>query len=221
MAIGFAPFALQMASCVQQIILNKTLSYYGGDMALSAVGILLSIVTLLFMPILGICQGAQPLIGFNYGARQFDRVKAAFKRAVLASSFVSAAGYLVIQIWPYQIASLFTEGDPALTKMTADAMVVYFAMVFVIGIQIPGSQYFQAVGKALKAAILSMSRQVLLFIPLLIILPRFWGINGAWRAAPIADGLSVLITLLFVYYEIKSLPATQPLTHLKEQPERT
>ncbi|MEN6391207.1 MAG: MATE family efflux transporter [Syntrophomonas sp.] len=221
MAIGFAPFALQMASCVQQIILNKTLSFYGGDMALSAVGILLSIVTLLFMPILGICQGAQPLIGFNYGARQFDRVKATFKRAVLASSCVAVTGFLAIHIWPDQIASIFTGGDSALTGLTARAMVVYFAMVWVIGIQIPGSQYFQATGKALRAAILSLSRQVLLFIPLLLILPHFWGIDGVWRSAPIADGLSVLITSLFVYYEIKYLPESLPLTRLREQPEGT
>jgi len=219
MSIGFAPFALQMANSVQQLILNKMLFAYGGDMALSVVGILMSIITLLFMPILGISQGAQPLIGFNYGSRQYDRVKAAFIRAITAASGVSGAGYLVMMIFPLQIAGLFTKGDVALTSMTARAMVVYFGMVFVIGFQIVGAQYFQAVGKAGKAALLSLSRQVLLFIPLLLILPHFWGIEGVWRTAPIADGLSVLITAYFVYNEIKHLPASQPLPELREQPD--
>lgn len=219
MSIGFAPFALQMANCVQQLILNKTLYAYGGDLALSAVGILMSIITLLFMPILGISQGAQPIIGFNYGARQFDRVKAVLKKAMIAATCVSVGGYLVIQIFPAQIAGLFTKGDQALTRMTAGAMVVFFGMVFVIGFQIVGSQYFQATGKAKKAAVLSLSRQVLLFIPLLLVLPHFWGIDGVWRTAPIADALSVLITAVFVYYEMKFLPESQPLANLKEDPD--
>ncbi len=214
MAIGFAPFALQVASSVQQIILNNTVSDYGGDMALSAVGIMMSIITFIFMPILGISQGAQPLIGFNYGARQYDRVKETLKKTIIATSSVSMAGYLIIQIWPSQIVGIFTKGDAALTQMTADAMVVYFGLIFVIGFQIACSQYFQAVGKGTKATVLSLSRQVILFIPLLLILPRFWGINGVWRAAPIADGLSILITGVFIYYEMKNLPEPRSLTHI-------
>ncbi|MEN6351017.1 MAG: MATE family efflux transporter [Syntrophomonas sp.] len=219
MSIGFAPFALQMANSIQQLILNKTLFVYGGDMALSAVGILMSIITLLFMPILGISQGAQPIIGFNFGSRRYDRVKNTFKKAIIAASCVSVAGYLAIMIFPFQIAGLFTKGDTALTNMTASSMTVYFGMVFVIGFQIVGAQYFQAVGKAGKAAVLSLSRQVLLFIPLLLVLPHFWGINGVWRTAPISDGLSVLITAYFVYNEMKHLPASQPSPSLREQPD--
>lgn len=219
MSIGFAPFALQLASSVQQLILNKTLYAYGGDMALSAVGILMSVITLLFMPILGISQGAQPLIGFNYGAQQYGRVKATFKRAISAASIVSVVGYAIIQIYPVQIAGLFSKNDIALINMTAQAMVVYFGMVFVIGFQIVGAQYFQAVGKATQAAVLSLSRQVLIFIPLLLILPHFWGINGVWRSAPIADALSVLITAIFVYFEMKNLPETGPSPRLNEKSE--
>lgn len=216
-SIGFAPFVLQLAGSVQQLILNKTLFAYGGDMALSAVGILMSIITLLFMPILGISQGAQPIIGFNYGARQYTRVKMTLKKAAAAASCISLAGYLIIQIWPTQIVSIFTKGDNALTQMTSHAMVVYFGLTFVIGFQIVCSNYFQAVGKAIKAAILSLSRQVLLFIPLLLILPHFWGINGVWRTAPIADALSVLMTWYFISSEMKNLPQSQPLSKLHEQ----
>lgn len=216
MAIGFAPFAMQLANSTQQVILNKTVTFYSGDLALSAVGILMSIITLLFMPILGISQGAQPIIGFNHGARQFDRVKETLKKAILSASCVSVVGYLIMMLWPAQIAGAFSKGDTALINMTADAMVVYFGMAFVIGFQIIGANYFQAVGKARSAAVLSLSRQVLLFIPLLLILPRFWGIDGVWRTAPIADGLSVLITAIFVIREIRRLPASQPLIPEKE-----
>lgn len=205
-SIGLAPSAMQLATALQQVILNKSVLTYSGDLGISAVGILMSIITLLFMPILGISQGAQPLIGFNYGARRFDRVKATLKKAILAGSCVSITGYLVMRTWPAAIAGIFTKGDMALTRMTADAMLVFFCMVFVIGFQIVCSQYFQAVGKAVQAAVLSLSRQVLFFIPLLLILPRFWGLNGVWRTAPIADGLSVLITAIFIFNEMKSLP---------------
>ncbi|NPV93279.1 MAG: MATE family efflux transporter [Firmicutes bacterium] len=215
-SIGFAPFAMQLASSLQQVILIKMVLAYSGDLALSAVGIMMSVMALLFMPILGISQGAQPLIGFNYGARQFGRVKDTFKIAAAAASCVSAAGYLVLRVWPAEIAGLFSKGDTALTGMTSDIMPVFLSMVFVIGFQIVGAHYFQAVGKAVQAAVLSLSRQVLLFIPLLLILPRFWGIDGVWRSAPIADGLSVLITAVFVVIEMIRLPESQPLPQPNE-----
>lgn len=217
MSIGFAPFAMQLANSVQQLILNKTVFAYGGDLGLSAVGILMSVITLSFMPIVGISQGAQPLIGFNYGARQFDRVKLTLKKAVIASSLVSTGSFLLFQLFPHQIVGLFSKGHTALTELTAHAMVVYFSMAFIIGFQIICANYFQAVGKGAKAAVLSLSRQVLLLIPLILILPHFWGIEGVWRTAPIADALSALITGLFIYYEMKYLPEPLVMPEIREQ----
>lgn len=208
-SIGFAPFAMQVANSVQQSILNKTLLVYGGDLALSAVGIIMSIAALLFMPIVGLSQGAQPLIGFNYGARQYSRVKETVKIAVIAGTCIAVAGYTVIHIWPVQIVALFSKGDTALTEMTVQAMRMFFALFPVVGFQIICSNYFQAVGKPVQSTILSLSRQVLLFIPLLLILPNFWGINGVWRTAPIADGLAVLLTAALIYLEMKNLPQNQ------------
>lgn len=205
MAIGFAPFALQVASSIQQLILNRTLMFYGGDMALAAVGIIFSIGTLLIMPILGVSQGAQPIIGFNYGAKQFGRVKETLKIAVLWGTCISTLGFIIIFLWPTQLAGMFTQNQPELVVMTADAMLIYFALIPIAGFQIIGSNYFQAVGKPLQAAILSLSRQVLIFIPLLLILPDIWGIDGVWRTAPIADILSVILTGAFVLYEMKNL----------------
>lgn len=204
-AIGFAPFAIQIASSIQQLILNKTLMFYGGDMALSAVGIIMSIAALLFMPLFGLSQGAQPIIGFNYGARQYERVKKTLKIAVIAGTGIALAGYLVINTWPTQLIGLFSNGETELTTMASHAMLTFFAVIPVAGFQIICSTYFQAVGKALKSAVLSLSRQFLLFIPLLLILPRFWGIEGVWRTAPIADILSLFLTAGFIYYEMKHL----------------
>ncbi|MGI6412684.1 MAG: MATE family efflux transporter [Syntrophomonadaceae bacterium] len=205
MAIGFAPFALQMANSVQQLILNKTLWLYGGDLALSAIGIIGSIATLLFMPVLGLAQGAQPIIGFNYGARQYKRVIETWKMAVLAGTAITLTGYVVIRIWPEQLIGLFSDGDTALTALTAHAMLIFLAMIPLVGFQIISSTYFQAVGKARQAAILSLSRQVLFFIPLLVFLPRIWGIEGVWRTAPIADVLSIAFTATLIYFEMKNL----------------
>lgn len=205
MAIGFAPFAMQIAASIQQVILNKSLMFYGGDMALSAIGILMSIATLLFMPVLGLAQGAQPIIGFNYGARQYQRVKETWKKAVLAGTCIALTGYLAIHIWPQQLVGLFSDGDTALTAMTVHAMMTFLALIPIVGFQVVSSTYFQAVGKARQAAVLSLSRQVLFFIPLLLILPHIWGIEGVWRTAPIADFLSVGLTATLIYFEMKKL----------------
>ncbi|NLW07267.1 MAG: MATE family efflux transporter [Clostridia bacterium] len=214
--IGFAPFAMQLANSIQQMILNKSLYAYGGDMALSALGIMMSVATLLLMPLIGLSQGAQPLIGYNYGARQYDRVKETLFKAVVAGTCIALVFYLVIHIWPEQIVGLFSKDNPALIQMTSQAMMVYFAMLPILAFQILGANYFQAVGKPVQSTILSLSRQVLLFIPLLLILPRFWGIDGIWRTAPIADALSVLLTASLIAHEMKNLPKIQPQS-IKQQ----
>jgi len=210
MAIGFASFAMQIAASVQQLILNKTLLSYGGDLALSAVGILMSISTLLIMPILGLSQGAQPIVGFNYGARQYGRVKATLSKAITVATIISLVGFIVIQIWPEPIAGLFSKGNQELTRLASHALVVYFAALPVIGFQIIGSAgFYQAIGKAKEAMILSLSRQVLMFIPMLLILPHFWGIEGVWRTAPIADTLSSILVGGFLVVEMRKMSVMQ------------
>jgi len=208
-AIGFAPFAMQMANSVQQTILNKTLMAYGGDLALSAVGIVMSVAMLLIMPIVGISQGAQPLIGYNYGARQFDRVQETLKKGIMAGMFLAGLGYILVQTCAIPIVALFSKGDTALTQLAAHALVTFLAVFPIVGFQIVGANYFQAVGKPVQSTILSLSRQVLFLIPLLLILPNFWGIEGVWRTIPIADFLSATLTASFLFYEIREMKKKQ------------
>lgn len=205
MAIGFAPFAMQLANSMQNTILNKALMTYGGNMALSAMGIIGSLATLMFMPILGISQGAQPIIGFNYGARQYERVRETLKKAVIAGMLVALGSVVALHIWATQVVSLFSNNNLELTTLTAHAMKVFFFMFPLAGIQIVCSQYFQAVGKPVQSTILGLSRQLLLLIPLLLILPHFWGIEGIWRTPPIADALSTLITAAVISREMRDI----------------
>ncbi|HBC97159.1 MAG TPA: MATE family efflux transporter [Clostridium sp.] len=204
-SIGFAPFSMQLANSLQNLILNKSLASYGGNMALSAVGIVGSIATLMFMPILGVSQGAQPIIGFNHGAKQFNRVKETLKKAVIVGTIIATFSTAVVHLWPIQIASMFNNNNTELIRLTAHAMSVFFLMFPVAGFQIICSQYFQAVNKPIQSTILGLSRQLLLLIPLLLILPRFWGIEGIWRTPPIADVLSALVTGVFISIEMKRI----------------
>lgn len=185
LAIGLAPFGLQLAASVQQVILNQSLVKYSGEVGLAAIGIVFSIATLLFMPVLGVAQGAQPIIGFNYGAGQYDRVRETLKTAIFAGTAISTLGYLAVRIWPQQLVGLFSQGDTALTELTIHAIMVYMALIWLVGYQVICSNYFQAVGKARQAIVLSLSRQVLFFIPLLLILPRFWGSRGFGGRLPL------------------------------------
>lgn len=202
--IGFAPFAMQIANTVQQTIMNKTLMAYGGDLALSAVGIIMSVAMLLLMPVVGISQGAQPLIGYNYGAQLHHRVKETLKKAMIAGISIATVGFIIIRAFATPVVALFSEGDTALTELTVQAMMMFFTALPIVGFQIVGANYFQAVGKPVQSTILSLSRQVLIFIPLLLILPKFMGIDGAWITAPIADVLAVTITTVFLYYEMRN-----------------
>lgn len=202
-AIGIAPFAMQLANSLQNAIMNNALITYGGNIALASMGIIGSAVTLLFMPIQGISMGAQPIIGFNYGARQYDRVIETLKKAIIVASVIALAGTGALQLWAAEIASLFSRNNTELTIFTAHAMSVFFLAFPLAGFQIVISQYFQAVGKPVQATFLGLSRQLLLLIPLLLILPRFWGIEGVWRTPPIADVLSFILAGILIYFEIK------------------
>ncbi len=204
-SIGIAPFAMQIAASLLNIILNSSLQQYGGDVAVAAMGISTSIVTLIMMPIIGISQGAQPIIGYNYGAERYDRVKKTFIIAAVSGTIVATLGFIAVMLWPAEIIRLFNKDKQELITLGTNSMRVFLFLLPAIGIQIIGSQYFQAVGKPKKAMVLTLSRQVLFLIPLILILPKFYGFDGILYAGPISDSLSAIVTGIWIYNELNHL----------------
>ncbi len=203
--IGSAPFAMQLAASLLNVIMNNGLSEYGGDTAVAGMGIINSILMIILMPVIGINQGAQPIIGFNYGAKNYPRVKETLKLAVTAATVIITVGFVFSRMFPQEIISLFNDNDEELIHFGTYALYVTFLLLPVIGFQIVGAGYFQAVGKPKQAMFLSLSRQVLILIPLLLILPRFYGLNGILYALPISDIISAAITVIWLFIEMKKL----------------
>ncbi|NLZ27342.1 MAG: MATE family efflux transporter [Firmicutes bacterium] len=206
--LGIPTFVIQVTSSIQQLILNRNLARYGGDMALAVIGVIMSITTFLVMPAMGISQGAQPILGFNKGARQYGRVKDTLKLAIISATFVITVGFAVSKIWPSQLIGLFNK-NPELIALGVHGMEIFFKFIPLVGVQMLGSGYFQAVGKANQATILGLSRQILIFIPLLIILPHYWGLEGVWWSAPLSDLGAFLLTGTWLFLEIRQLDKTE------------
>lgn len=202
--IGLSPFLMQIAASVVTVLFNYSLLQYGGENAVASIGVINRIAMLMLMPIFGLSQGLQPIIGYNYGAKNYDRVITALKVAIYAATAFSAMGFLITQIFAEQIIMLFTD-NLDLIAMGAHGMRIQLCMLPVIGFQIIGGNYFQAVGKAGYAIVLSMSRQVIILIPLILLLPGLLGLTGDWMASPIADFASALVTGIFLFREIRKL----------------
>ncbi|MFA5528837.1 MAG: MATE family efflux transporter [Peptostreptococcales bacterium] len=213
--LGIAPFLMQIAASIQNYILNTSLTTYGGDIALSGMGIVMSILTLMIMPIFGINQGSQPVIGYNYGAQKYDRVKEAYKLAVLFASSIMILGWIIIRFFPEQMVSMFNNKDEELISFGVMALQRFTIFLPVVGYQIVSSNFFQAIGKPKHSALLGLSRQVLILIPALIILPKFFGLMGVLSAGPLADIVSTIITSLFIFREMKNLGNQHQLNILK------
>ena len=203
-SIGMSPFFMQLAASVVTMIYNFGLIRYGGDIAVAAMGIVNRITMLMLMPVFGISQGAQPIIGFNYGAQQYFRVFQTLKKAIYAASGISFAGFVFIQVFDYYIVGLFNQ-NPELVALGGHGLRIMLSMLPIIGFQVVAAQYFQAVGKAKFALLFTMSRQVLLLIPMILLLPRFFGLNGIWLAGPAADLAAALLTGTFLYRELRTL----------------
>lgn len=202
-AIGIAPFSMQIATSLVQVISNNALKMYGGDLAIGAMATISSISMIFLMPIFGLNQGSQPIIGFNYGAKKYDRANKAFKISALISIVILTAGWVLVQLSPETVIGMFNK-DPKLMDISVNGIRIYLFMIPIIGISITGSNYIQSVGKAKIATVLSLLRQVILLIPMILILPNFFGLNGVWYASPISDFLSTAITAYILYRELKS-----------------
>ncbi len=204
-AIGFAPFSMQLAASFVQGTFNTQLIKHGGDIAVGAMGIINSMAMLIVMSIISITMAAQPILGFNYGAQNYGRVKKTFLISMKAASFIALGGFLLVQLFPAFIIKLFNTESQELLEIGMRGLRIYFLAFPLIGFQIITSSYFQSVGKAGIAAILSLLRQVIVLIPILIFLPGVIGLDGVWASAPISDTVSALVVSFFLIREMKKL----------------
>jgi putative MATE family efflux protein len=195
LSIGFAAFAMQLSSVVVSIISNNALKIYGGDVAIGAMTIINSVMVLFLMSAMGVTQGAAPIIGFNFGAKRFDRVKQVLKLELVAVSSICTITFILVQAFPVILSSIFTS-EPDLILKASTGMRLFLLMLPLISAQIVGASYFQAIGEAKKAAFLGLLRQVFLLIPLLLVLPNFLGLNGVWGAGALSDLISSLIAIV-------------------------
>jgi len=205
-SIGLSPFSMQLATCFVVILVNTTLIHYGGDLAIGAFGIINSVNTLIIMIIIGLNQGTQPIVGYNYGAKKFDRMFKTLKYAIAIGTCITTLGFIIGTFTPSIMAKLFTR-DAELQAIAAKALQISVIMFPIIGFQIVITNFFQSIGKAKISIFLSLTRQFLFLIPCLLILPPVFGLTGAWSAMPVSDGLAsivAIITILFFVRKFKS-----------------
>ena len=203
-SIGLSPFFMQVAASGVAVLMNTSLKNYGGDLAIGAYGILVSLIMLITMFVIGLNQGLQPIIGYNYGAEKYDRVKAAFYYGVKIATVVTTIGFIFGVFFPRIFARAFTS-DVQLLDLAENAMRISIVAFPLVGFQVVVSGYFQSIGQAKKSIILSLSRQLIFLIPSIIILPRMFGLDGVWAATPVSDFLASLLALTFFIRQRKIL----------------
>ena len=202
LVIAITPFCMELASGFIHLITNKVLKLYGGDLAIGAMTAITSINLLFLMPVYGISQGMQTIIAYNYGAKQFERAKKALLIGIVAATIVLSFGIFAILLFPKLFIGIFTK-DAILTDLALNGIYIYSLTLPAIGICILGTVYFQSIGSAKKSIVLSLLRQVIVFIPLILIVPKYFGLNGVWAAQPLADLVSMIIIGLFLIKEFK------------------
>ena len=202
--LGSSSYAIQLAASVVNIILNRRLVLYGGDIAIAAMAIIQSLINFMTMPIIGINQGIQPILGYNYGANLFHRVKETLFKAIIVATFISTCGFLACTVFGRQVVNIFTK-DPNLADLTVYSIKIGVMMFPVLGFQIISSVYFQAVGKPKLSFIISLSRQVLALIPCLYIMSYLFGLEGIWYSVPVADSVATITSFILIRKELKLL----------------
>ena len=211
LSLGMAPFFNQIAMMIVQVVMNNTLTYYGAqsaygsDIPLACVGIISKVGMIFFAIVIGISQGIQPIISYNYGAGKYERVKSTYKKAVTAAIGISIVAFLLFQLMPRQIIGIFGSGSEEYFLFAEKFFRIYMFFTFINGIQPITANTFTSIGKAGKGIFLSLTRQIIFLLPLLIILPFFIGIEGVMFSAPIADGVAAVLCIFFIVKEFKQM----------------
>lgn len=217
-ALGATPAFNQVAMMVVQIVMNNTLTYYGSnsvygsDIPLACAGIISKVNMLFFSFVIGISQGLQPIVSFNFGAQKYDRVKDAYKKAVFAATAISIVAFLCFQFFPRQIIGIFGSGSKEYLHFAERYFRIFLFFTFLNGIQPVSSNFFTSIGAPKKGIFLSLTRQIIFLLPLLLIFPYFFGIDGVMYTAPIADLAAASVSIVMVVREFKIMAKLQKAT---------
>ena len=202
--IGLSPFSMQVAASAVALLMNTSLLRYGGDLAVGAYGIVNSILMLVLMVVLGLNQGTQPIIGYNYGAGNYHRVRETLFYALRMATLFTTAGFILGQFFPQLLASAFTT-DEELLEISSTGLRIAMLALPLVGFQIVSSNFFQSIGFAVKSIIQSLSRQLIFMVPGIILLPRIWGLKGLWIAIPVSDTLAAMLSLYLLVIQLRHL----------------
>ena len=203
-SLGSAPFAIQMGASIVNYTYNSTLKIYGGDAGIGAMAIVQAVITFISMPIFGINQGLQPILGYNYGARLYSRVKEALFKAIFAATVLCVIDFLAIQFLSKYFINIFTQ-EKELVRIASVGLKIQTFMLPIVGFQIIASIYFQAIGKPKMSFFMSLTRQIIVLIPCILIMSKLFGVKGIWFAGPTADFIATVLTFIFIKMELKHL----------------
>lgn len=201
-AIGLSPFSMNVCACIVVIFINNSMVKYGGDLAVGAYGIANKVAFIFVMINMGVNQGMQPIAGYNYGSQQLDRMMKVLKYAIIVATIIMTTGFLIAMFLPSQCARLFTT-DQTLIELSAKGIRYTMVMFPVVGYQMVISNFFQSIGKAKISILLSLSRQLLILLPLIVVLPPIFGINGVWAAMPASDFLAAVMAAWIMIVHVR------------------
>ena len=207
-AIGISPFLMNVTSCVIVIFMNNQFVHYGGDMAVGAYSIANSVVMMFFMFVMGVCQGMQPIVGYNYGAEKYDRMLRCLFLAIGCATAILLVGWGLSMLFPRQIARVFTT-DATLIDLAARGIRLDMLVFFVVGSQATITHFFQSIGKVKVSIFLSLSRQLFLLLPMAYVFPLFWELDGVWYSMPASDFLSFAMTIPMLMWYMKKFKASE------------
>ena len=205
-SIGISPFLMNATACVIVIFMNNQFKRYGGDMAVGAYGIANTMGMLFFMFVIGINQGMQPIAGYNYGAKKYDRMMRCLNLSILSATAVMTFGWLLAMLFPGAMARIFTT-DQTQIQMAAEGIRLNMVLFPVIGFQAVITNFFQCIGRVKISIFLSLSRQLLFLLPLVLVLPLFWGLRGVWVSLPASDGVASVVTAIVMWRYISKIKA--------------
>lgn len=210
--LGFASFAFQSSMLVVQVMLNNLLriygtqSIYGSEITIAVAGIMQKINAIFVAVVIGVVQGSQPICSYNYGASKYARVHQTVRLLLISTTILSTAVFILMQCFPRQIMGLFGEGTPEYFEFATLYARGFTAVMFLNGIQVSCTTFFPSIGKAWKGSVISLSKQLVLLVPLLLLLSHWMGLNGIILATPVSDVLAFILAALFLYFEMKHMP---------------